>query len=214
VIQPGQHNIVIVAGNFNPTIFTQLWLVKHEVFSPEDVQANFVFTPMAVNISTQEISFLAVPDRIQLGFLNEKVNFQKLIQKTLVRIVRELHHTPFQAVGFNFAWNLSLENPKEFGKLNRKLFLSPGNPLAKYFDEEPCRFGSYLSKNVDMGRLRLDIKPILASTKDSSYECLHFAFNYNLTLKEEDKSKQIIEFLGSWDKAFSMSTEMLKTIGA
>jgi len=208
----GAYNVVIVARNFNPTIFSQLWLVKHEIFSEKDVQEQFVFTPMVVSVTTPEVNFLGVPDRIQLGFANDKLDSQGVIERILGRIVKELPHTPFQAIGFNLAWTISPKNPKEFQKLNKTFCPPKNNPLTKYFVEPDCRHGSYLSKNVPMGQLRLEIKPVIVPDSPSSSEAIQLAFNFNRDLPEGSKPSQIHEFLASWDDAFSMSLGMVEAI--
>lgn len=207
-------SVVVVARNFNPTIFTQLWLVRHNIFTEKEVQENFIFTPMAVNLTTPDCAFLAIPDRIQLGFINDTVDQPKLIDRTLGQIVSLLPETPFTAVGFNLGWTLSPKIPDEFAKINRKYFLSSEDPLAKFFQESSCRFGSYFSKDVAMGRLRLDIKPVIVPATSGSSDALQLAFNFNLDLKEGDKPKQVLEFLASWNTALSISSEMVETIGA
>jgi hypothetical protein len=209
----GSYNVVIVARNFNPTIFTQLWLVNQEIFSKHEVEQNYIFTPMAVNLTTEEVSFIAVPDRIQLGFINDKVDFHRLIDRILVKIVTRLPHTPFQAVGFNLAWLLSSNTPETFEKINREYFLSPHNPLLRYFSEKNCRFGGYLSKDVPIGRMRLDIKPLTVASPSGTSEALQLAFNFTRDLRDDDKLSQIINFLASWDTALSMSKEMMETSG-
>lgn len=207
----GIFNVVVVARNFNPTIFSQLWFLKNEIFSEGDLKDNFIYTPMAVSLTTSEVAFLAVPDRIQLGFVGDKPDYGKLIDHILGAIVQKLPHTPFQAVGFNLTWNLLAKNSDEFPKVNRQLFLSSENPLSKSSAEADCRFGFYLSKSLAMGRMRLDIKPMIAAAVGS--EGLQLSFNFNRDLQEESKIDVILEFLRSWDMALSLSSDMVKVVG-
>ena len=210
----GIFNVVVVARNFNPTFFSQLWFLKIEVFPEGDLKDNFIYTPMAVSLTTPEVAFLAVPDRIQLGFAGDKPNYSKLIDRILGAIVQKLPHTPFQAVGFNMTWNLLAKNSDEFSRVNRQLFLSSENPLAKSSAEADCRFGFYLSKNLAMGRMRLDIKPMIAAPVGTvGTEGLQLNFNFNRDLQEESKIEVILEFLQSWDMALSLSSDMVKAVG-
>jgi hypothetical protein len=146
-----------------------------------------------------------------LGFVGANPNYSKLIDRILGAIVQKLPHTPFQAVGFNMTWNLLAKNSDEFSKINRQLFLSSENPLAKSSAEADCRFGFYLSKNLAMGRMRLDIKPIIAAPVGN--EGLQLNFNFSRDLQEESKIDVILEFFRSWDMALSLSSDMVNAVG-
>lgn len=207
------HNIVIVARNFNPTIFSQLWLVSQAIFSEKEVEGNYIFTPIAVNLNTPDFAFLAVPDRIQLSFPNDQVNFKALRDRIFVSIVKKLPHTPYQAIGFNFSWLLFPKDPEDFEEISRKIFVSSSNPISKYFTSKGSRFGAYISKDVPMGRLRLEIKPTLAASPSGQKEGLHLAFNFTLELKEGGKDLQILQFFDQWDAAHSMASEMTTEMG-
>ena len=207
----GNFNVVVVAKTFNPTIFSQLWLLRNEIFPEEHLKNDFIYTPMAVSVTTPEVGFLAVPGRIQLSFVGETPNYRALIDKTIGAIVQVLPHTPFHAVGFNMVWNLTAKNSDDFSTINRRLFLSPENPLTKSSDDPDCRFGFYLSKNLAIGRMRLDIKPLIATA--TKVEGLQLIFNFNRDLQEEDKIDQILDFLKSWDMAISLSSDMVNAVG-
>ena len=207
------HNVVIVARNFNPTIFSQLWLVKHGIFSEKEVEENFVLTPIAVNLNTSEFAFLAVPDRIQLSFPNDQVDFKSLINRTLVNIIIKLPHTPYQAIGFNFSWILHPKDAEDFEKISRQVFVSSGNPISKHFISKGSRFGAYMSTDVPMGRLRLEIKPTMGPSSAGSQECLHLAYNFTRDLKDEQKDLQIMDFFKQWDIAHSMALEITEEMG-
>ena len=212
---PGPHNVVIIAQNSNPSIFTQLWLCENGIFSRAEVESNFVFTPMAVSLTTQDISFLSLPDRIQLGFMRPPAAYQELINRTMVRIVTLLPHIPFKAIGFNLLWNVVPRNQEKYAGILRRLFLSPDNPLGRYFREEDCRFGSYLSKNYEYGRLRIEVKPVfLPNAEGRSIEGLQLIFNFNRDLQEVDRPRQMLDFLASWDTSHSMALDMVNSIGS
>lgn len=202
------HNVVIVARNFNPTIFSQLWLVRQAIFSEKEIEGNFVFTPIAVNLSTDEFSFLAVPDRIQLSFPNDTVDFKSLIDRILVNIVKKLPHTPYQAVGFNFSWVLFPTNADDFERLSKTILVSTDNPISKHFTNKGSRFGAYMSADVSIGRLRLEIKPTTGPSSSGNQECLHLAYNFTRDLKEDGRELQVLEFFDQWNSAHSMASKM------
>ena len=209
------HNIVVVARNFNPTIFSQLWLVNQAIFSEKELAENYIFTPIAVNLNTPDFAFLAVPDKIQLSFPSDKVDFKALSNRIFGGIIKKLPHTPYQAIGFNLSWILFPQNPDKFVEISRKIFVSPSNPIARHFTSTGSRFGTYLSKDVPMGRLRLDIKPVSATPPPSGEqkEGLHLTFNFTLDLKEGGKDLQILRFFDQWDAAHAIASEMTTEMG-
>lgn len=215
--EAGPLNAVVVATNLNPSIFSQLWLIKHNIFQANDFENNdkCVFTPIAVNVITEECNFTAVPERVQLDFSANVSTHKSLLMRTLGTIVKELPHTPYTAVGFNFNWRLWPANHGEFAKINRTLFLAKDNPLAKIFSQDDCRFGSYLSKNVQLGRLRLEIKPIFLPTpkEPDRTEALQLTFNFNLDLRSENRPQEIIDFLGFWDSAHDTAVDIVTALG-
>ncbi|MDO8547557.1 MAG: hypothetical protein Q7R68_09395 [Nitrospirales bacterium] len=209
---PTLFTAVVVATNINPSIFSQVWLTKTGVFSESDFQAESVLSPFAVNVVTPSLAQMAIPQNLQVIFPpgDEKNNREALLQQTIGRIVAELPHTPFQAVGFNMGWVLQPQDPGEIDKLERIFFLSKSNPLSGEFEETNCHFGCYLSKDFEIGRLKLDIKPV--TLLDQS-QALQLAFNFHLDLKEEDKAKQIVRFLGKWNAAYKMAKDLANILG-
>ena len=211
---PGDFNTVLVAQNLNPSIFSQLWLVRHGIFEDAELTAgNFLFSPLAVNVETPQLVFMAVPERIQIAFVSDKVDgesCQQSLHRTLGRICSELPHTPFLAVGFNMGWTLEARNDVKMAPLERKFFLAEENPLAKFFSDEKSRFGCYLSKDFELGRLKLDIKPVVL--KDGS-STIRMVFNFHLDLSGEDKIAQIKKFLSCWATAFKTSCTLRETLG-
>lgn len=198
-----------------------MWLSKQRIFSDQEVENNFVYTPMAVNLTTPDIAFLAVPDRIQLGFVSESANRLDLIKQIMGGIVKALPHTPFHAVGFNFTWILLASNQDEFQKTHKKLFLSANNPLGRFFDDEDCRFGFYASRELDIGRLRLDIKPVIYNPptaggeikEGAAREGLQLTFNVHRDISGDNKAESILKFLDGWASSLSIAEQMTEQAG-
>jgi len=210
-------NVVIVATNLNPSIFSQLWLVNNGILSAKDFEENrkAVFTPVAMSVSAQEFEFMVVPERLQISFSRKPEGDENLLTKTIGKIVELLPHTPYNAIGFNFGWLLKPTNPERFGQVTRELFLPQNSPLSAFFSEPDCRYGVYLSKNVRMGRLRLEIKPNILHSSDRTRqeEFLRLSFNFNLDLVGDNKVRDILNFLGNWKSAHGTSSEMAAAAG-
>ena len=208
------YTAVVAAANLNPTIFTQLWLTKFGIFKEEDFQKrSTLFTPLAVNATGEGFTLMVVPERIQIGFLSAEVatrSGQEILRRSIGTIVKELPHTPLLAVGFNFDWVLIPANPEEIAKIERKVFMSESNPLAKEFGVPNAHFGCYLSRDISWARLKLDIKPVTLKGKG---EALQMTFNYHLDLEGEDKDKSVSSFLENWDAACELSEKLSNLLG-
>jgi hypothetical protein len=198
----GDFNAVLAAQNLNPSIFTQIWLAKYNLFQENDFkEPNSMFSAIAVNVATPDLLFVAIPEKVQVAFGQKKEDAswcQHALRRTIGVIATELHHTPFQAVGFNMEWAVKLEPPRSIENIERGYYLNEANPLARHFQDKNCRFGIYLSKDFALGRLKLDIKPV--SFKDSS-QGARLLFNFHLDLAG-DKINQVAEFLDHWTEAY------------
>lgn len=193
-------NIVIVARNLNPSIFSSLWLVEEEIAKKEDFVEDPICTPMATCAVTSGFRLDVFPERLQIAFTNESLDNPKLAIKPLGDIVHKLQHTPYVAIGANIRWNICPDNPDEFIGLMRKLFAKSDLPLYAEFAGEDARFGGYLSKNFLGVRMKVDVKPM----KEES-EFLRFSFNYHLDLEHGKHMDQMEDFLDNWPRMRSKS---------
>jgi hypothetical protein len=199
-------NIVLIAKNLNPSIFSQLWLVKQGIIFENEFKQGSFFTPPAVNILTEVFSLLVVPERLQLAFFKHEHEWE-IAKRVIGVVVESLPHTPYTAIGFNFNWSIEPGNEKEFPSNLKRLFLSGKNPLAKDFDVDDARFGIYMSKNIIDMRLKLDIKPVIM-TSPVNKEFLQLNFNFHKDVKD-DAVRIIIETLSNFTIAADMSKEMV-----
>ena len=153
------------------------------MFEEKDFTENSLYSALAVNVATPDLLFVAIPEKIQVAFAQkrEDANWcQKALHRTVGVVAKELHHTPFQAIGFNMEWVVKLEPSRSIESVERRYFLNEANPLAKHFQDVNCRFGLYLSKSFTLGRIKLDIKPV--TFKDSS-QGTRLLFNFHLDLR-------------------------------
>jgi len=199
-------NIVIVANNLNPSVFSQLWLVKEGIVDEKDFAENCVFASVATQVFTPDFQLLVIPDRLQFGLTDESKDNSELIRSKVASIVQKLPHNPYIAIGANFHWKVAPDVSEQFVGFMRNLFMKPQTPLYSNFSEDDARFGSYMSKDIFGTRLKLEIKPIdPAQIKNNveTAEFLRFHFNYSLDLTYGDsvnKIDKILDFLSKWDQ--------------
>jgi len=213
--------IVIVANDINLSIFKPPWLTKVGIFKPEELQENIVITPPFVQIKTEDFEVTILANRIQMTIRQKYPKTEEDISRILGGIVETLPHTPYTAVGLNFNYLLAPDDLSSFYLWNRKLFASDLSNQIVSTDEKTARFGSYFSYDVLGTRLKIDIKPAkaepiiknLCENWEPGQDLLKIHFNFYSAVSESEKPEDsVIEALGKWAKALSISKETVGQI--
>jgi len=205
-------NVVLLARNLNPSVFSQLWLVREGIVGEKDFAEDCVFTPIAARVLTPDFQLLALPDRLQFALTHRSKNDSKLITDRVTNIVQKLEHTPYTAIGANFHWHVAPDAPGHFVEFMRGLFVRPEIPLYDEFSANDARFGAYMSKDIFEVRLKLDIRPMRPARVEKGAEVaefLRFHFNYHLDLTYGKPIDQILDFIRKWDVMKSKSEEIV-----
>lgn len=212
-VEPGTSNAVIVAHQFNPSVVNQLWLVDNGIVSREEFQEGCVFSDMVVNVNARDFSLFVSPEQLQFVPKVSEETEGALLQRILGKFVQSVPHTPFAGLGINFVWIVSDE---DVVGLSRKLFFRQDAPLYTSFDSKDARFGAYMSKDFNGGRLKLDIKPVTVKVLETgvSVERLQFAFNFHFDVQPGTRgAHQICDFLNNWDAAASEAKNLMTIAG-
>jgi hypothetical protein len=208
-MNPG--NVVIVARQFNPSIISQYWLIKNDIFAEEEIQPGSIFSPVVAHVHSKDCQLLVLPEQLQFMYQFDQ-SIQNLLISKLGKIVQALPHTPFVAVGLNFLWQVYDENDASNEALGRKLFFHTDSPLYAFFDSADARFGAYLSRDILGCRLKLNIKPITISSNQEKSCRLNFAFNFHLQLTDDDKVESILKIFQKWDEAREIAVSLMRQI--
>lgn len=212
-VQMTQSNVVVVANQFNPSIFSQVWLIKNDILSEDDFRQDCVFAPMLAQVHSQEFNLMVVPDQLQFAPRLHREKGGDLILAKVGKIVESLPHTPYVAVGLNFNWLIDPED-EGVGTFSRHLFYREDIPLYPEFDVEDARFGGYLSRDILGCRLKLDIKPVIieqAGTEEKK-ELIKFAFNFHRPLCENNRVEHILDHLRRWDEAYVLAGKIISSV--
>ena len=210
-------NIVIAASQFNPSIISQLWLVRNSIVLEQDFLSGSFYTEHVVNIQARGFHLFVIPEQLQFVPNGSPEEAANLITGKLGSIVNALPHTPYRAIGLNFLWVLQSDEDGDVIKLGRELFFKSSKPLYQKFASDNARFGGYLSRDVLGCRMKLDIKPVsppeqaLGGVLPLAGNTLQFAFNFNLDLVGEKPIDDINRMLGLWSQA---RDEAQKTVEA
>ena len=209
-------NVVIVANNLNPSLFTQLWLVRQGIIEEEDFAPNSVFSQFVTQVSTPEFQLLVVPEQLQFTLAEKSKDDLDLIKEKVGTIIKKIPHTPYRAIGANFHWLFAPEPPEIFVEFMRNLFAKPGIAIYERFSESDARFGAYMSKDVFGVRLRLNIKSVRSINEENPEEVkesLQLAFNYHLDLAEgTDIIDRMLDFLEQWNQMRLYSEELVSVV--
>ncbi len=203
-------NIIIVAQHFNPSVLSQLWLVRHGLVAEDGFEPNCLFSDGLVQVLTKRFQLTVLPNQLQFILIGEQPDDQRLVEDKIGGIVKTLPHTPFRGVGLNFFWHQAPE-VESLGDLTRRLFYRDDIRLFDRFRSEDSHFGAYASKDIFGCRLGVDVKPIkVMELKETR---LQFAFNYHRELStNDDPGGTILEMIGRWDEAKEECGRILSSI--
>jgi len=214
-------SIVIIAKDFNVSIFKPFWLLKNNIFREEELQGNIVITPPAVQIPTQNFQFTVLPDRLQVFMSRKYPDAEADIARIIGGVVKTLPHTPYTAVGLNFNYLVAPEAEDAFSNWNRDLFASPLSSKIQSTKNRKARFGSYVSFDVLGTRLNIDIKPVKASndieTLCKSWRAGQDLIRVNLNFHSDVVNSKsavdsILDKVAKWNEALVLSQKIIGMI--
>jgi hypothetical protein len=202
---------VIVAQQFNARIITQLWLVRNEIVRDDEFHEGSIFSDVVVQVRAAPFQMLVLPDQVQMVPTVSRDQEEDILVQRLGRLVRELPHTPYKALGLNFAWHL-IPADGDMARISREMFYIPDRPLQRNFAVENAHFGGYMSKDFQGFRLKLEVKPMIVTLADGRVESrLHFGFNYHFDLRE-NAAVQIAEKLHHWNEVRQETERIIDSI--
>jgi hypothetical protein len=205
-------SVTIVAQQFNPSVFTQLWLVKHEIIAEEEFESSSLFSQNLVQVTAKKFNLVVFAQQLQLAPLVEQPAEGALVSGTISRIVKLLPHTPYTAIGMNFIWHMIPTN-ETAQELSRRLFGRQDALVYRHFAADDALFGAYLSKDFLGWRMNLDVRPV--GNQGSKEDRLQFAFNYHVDLTHSEKPADTIStMISAWDQARSAALEVVNSLQA
>ena len=209
--------MVVVAQNFNPSVTSQLWLVRNGVVPEGEFLPGCIFTDVLVQVRTRRFSLLFTPEQFQFVSTPGEDDTQALMRETIGRVIETLPHTPYtpyRALGLNFTWHL-FPDGGDVAALSRQLFFVPERPLFRDFDVPDASFGSYLSRDLLGFRLKLDVKPVAVTPPGNGPEQrLQLLYNFHADLPEGEQTvARLQEHLRRWGEAADMARTSAASIG-
>lgn len=173
-------NVVVVAQQFNPSVFSQLWLVKNHILEEGDFRDGCLFSDDVAKIESRQFGLLVVPPQLQFRPTLSDEGESDIVAGVVGRIVRTIPHTPYKAIGLNFVWHVWSDDG-DMHQLSRSLFFASNSSLLSDFaDAKDVMFGGYASRDFGECRLRLDMKPIFNQVNGEPEGRMQFSFNFQV----------------------------------
>jgi len=208
--------VVILARQFNLSILTRKWLSKNGLMpDDEDAVEGFLFSEQLVQVTTPEFALVVLPEQLQF-IIREKANDpEKMVREILGQLITKLPHTPYKAIGVNFNWHFV---PEEGGteSVTRTMFFSAEKPIFQRFDDPTARFGTYMSRDFNTFRLKMNIHPIRVETEPGVGEDrIFFGFNFHQDVPtgEERVAELLVDGLGKWADLRQEAMETIRLLG-
>lgn len=205
-----QGNLVIVARQFNPSIFSQTWLIKNKILFEEEFPPRWVYSPLLVDVPSKGFHLSVLPEKLQFAPLPPSEASQDLLLSKAGMIVKTLPHIPYMAAGLNIVWQVSHET-KSVPEMTRWAFFNGDLPLFRQFDAEDAQFGAYMSRDVLGCRLKLEVKPVTIIREGINEGRLQFSFNFHKDMSDEDRIERLLDLLGKWREAWKLARTILES---
>lgn len=205
------HSIVVINTGLTPSSFNSYWLVKNGILKEEELENNNIFTNQVVEINGDDYSLTINGNSFIITSKNDIEGLDKCVNDKLEKIINATN-TIYISSGINFNWVI---NPKggNFKKLSRDLFFKADSAIFDFFDKEDASFGSYMSKDFEGSRLKLDIKPIyLDNNLNERKEAIHFNFNFHFDIPEGDRSNILKQFIKKWKLFYEESKKIIDSL--
>lgn len=173
-------NIVLLAKNHNPSIVSRDWLSQRGILT--DSIKSFTHTPALSVVETERFSFFVDPDRLQLGIKKNFIKEANSLCEKILSYVRYLPETPYEAVGFNFGYELEHKT-----SILQKIYC-PGDKLESLFSEN-FQLGGIIKYEFSGFTVKLIIQPDIN-------EKIKADFNFHYGLNDNSDIENIIKMHG------------------
>jgi hypothetical protein len=206
------HSVVIINTGINPSSFNSYWLVTNGILEEEELSNEHIFTNQVVEINGDNYGLTITGNSFQIRAKNEISDLDKCVNDKLEKIIDATSNTIYISAGVNFNW---IVEPKgsDFKKLSRDLFFKADSDIFSFFDENDATFGSYMSKDFDDARLKLDIKPVyLNQDLINKKGAIHFNFNFHYDIPENDRSNKLKEFIKKWEVFYAEAKRIIDNL--
>ena len=201
-------SVVLVANEISLSIFKPMWLGQTNILRPDELSGDCVISPGAIQIPTAQFNLLILLNRLQMAFaeMDDEIVTEPL-NRVLGGILKNLPHTPFVGIGFNFDFFVGPSDLDKFADWSKELFASDSALAVCANPTDHPRFGAYFSLDFEGMRLKINARPVkgaVAAPKvveqlQTASEWMHFNFNFHLDLNPDTPAQTALEALAKWN---------------
>lgn len=187
-------NIVVLANSYNPSIVSRDWVLSRQLLG--EPIGDFVHTPAFSFIENNNFSLAVHMDRLQLSVKKPTLENIKLMPQIIKKFFTLLPETPYRAMGFNFTYELQVEN--DF----LKDILSPNEQGIKKLFSAKYELGAIVSFEFKSFIVRVNISPVRQKGK---VRTINFNFHTGIHEIEEARGK-----LNLYEKALQKTERIFR----
>ena len=197
---------VVFVGMFQVSDFDKFFFIKNGIFNEQEILVQSIYTSDFSLIIIKGLNVLILPNQIVISETPLSNNRIKDIALKLGEFIR----SNTTALGINFSWNLIVTSSLE--DESKRLFFNENNKIYKsIFNTPKAVFGAYMSKEIENGRLKLDIKPQIQKhiITNETTNAINFSFNYHFDIANNDSKEVITSSINKHDTYLKESEEII-----
>ena len=213
--------VVLTASDVNLSIFKPLWLTNNQILRQHELTDDTVIAPGVVRVPARDFELLILPNRIQLQpRLDKLASAQEVLLRVLGGIVSLLPHTPYKAMGLNFAYLLARPDEIPFSEWCARQFATPCSSVVTDQNDDEARFGTYFSFEFSGLRLKVTVLPTRAGESISQLlpglnqgdEVMRAECNYHRDLDSPPDPNLILATIEKWPDLLDHSGHIIEAI--
>lgn len=207
-------SIVVLANQFNPSIFTDHWAIKNGLFQESELVGQRLCTPVLSQLQTANSRIFVTSDRLQFtaDTVDEAVGREMAAKAATV--VGLLHETPYLAVGHNFDFGLSdtVSSPEEFMMAR----FQPASPRLQRFLADSAGSPAFLATMPRLGgEAKLNVRVDLVEFQsDTGLATAKAHLNYHFPSPGDNRAAAVLRTLDRWADTYADARSIADTLAA
>lgn len=215
-------NAVLAANTFNPSVFSPVWLTKHDFLREGELQQDYVFTPSRVQFSTLDTMVIIVPNRAEFTALPcartesgaPVFDTEKAIASLTAKIrslLSNLPHTPYAGLGFNFAFIVVPPDGQTVHDMLNRVFYHGDNKFMSAVSEHESTMGGFVLQKWEHASLKIEVKPTQYAFRDGEplAEGILADFNFHFPASGDQYLETFEKALLLWEKAVKHTSSII-----
>jgi hypothetical protein len=194
------------------------------MISEGEIKKGYVFTSEMAKFSTSAVEFLIIPNRVQVSLLPRQdaatgkpvITAEAALSEIKPRIetvLDKLPHTPYKALGLNFAYIGQPEGEESALSLLRRVFYHEGTRFADSIAEYDFSIGSFLLHKWNGVSVKVEIKPTRYAFRKKEEPTQGILCDFNFQFEAgDDAVASFKSALGNWREAEQHARSLVESL--